>query len=50
MACPTRGPVLNVGALSGGQRQSLSPGQTVAMTAEPSNIHLFDSETGERLS
>ena len=32
------------------ERQAFSPGQTVALSAEPSKIHLFDSETGQRIT
>ena len=32
------------------ERMAFSPGQSVAISAEPSKLHLFDSETGQRLN
>ena len=32
------------------ERQAFSPGQKVAMTAKPDAIHLFDHDTGQRLT
>ena len=31
-------------------RQAFSPGQHVALSAEPTDIHLFDNDTGQRLA
>ena len=32
------------------ERRDFAPGQTVELSAEPSAIHLFDSETGQRIN
>ena len=32
------------------ERQAFSPGQNVAISAEPSRLHLFDHKTGQRLN